>query len=150
MEFNDTILVAASRERVWQALSNPEEIGPCIPGLETVEIYDEGRAFGGQASVKLGSSALTFPARVAWIEREAPNGGRLQASARLAGYDIKGEGVVTLDENGKGETTLRWQADVVVPDELAENPLMAQMARMFAGRFLKGFFECVEARLASV
>lgn len=150
MEFKDTVLLAAPRDRVWQTLNDPDEIGGCIPGLETVEVYDEGRAFGGQASIKVGSSALRFPARVAWIEQTAPSGGRLQASATLAGYEIEGQGAVTLDENGEGETTLSWEASVVIPDELAENPLMAQMARMFAGRFLKGFFECVEARLASV
>lgn len=150
MEFNDTVLLAASRERVWQALNDPQEIGRCIPGLDTVEIYDDGRAFGGQASIKVGSSALTFPARISWVEQDAPHGGRLRAAAVLAGYDVEGQGAVTLEENQDGETTLTWQADVVIPEELADNPLLAQMARMFATRFLQGFFQCVQARLASV
>lgn len=150
MQFNDTVVLAASRDRVWQALNNPQEIGRCIPGMESVEVYEEGRAFGGQASIKVGSSALTFPARLTWIEKNAPHGGRLKAAAVLAGHDFEGQGKVILDENEDGQTTLSWQVDVVVPDALANNPLTAQMARMFATRFLKGFFECVEAFLASV
>lgn len=150
MQFNDKVLLAASRDRVWQALNDPEEIGRCIPGLETVEIYEDGRAFGGQASIRVGSSALSFPARVTWVEKDIPHGGSLRATAVLAGYIIEGQGAVTLMERQAGETTLSWNADVVIPDTLAENPLMIQMARMFATRFFKGFFQCVQARLESV
>jgi len=150
MNFSDMVTVGASRSRVWQVLSDAQAIGPCVPGLQEVEVYDDGLSFGGKAQIKVGSSTLSFPAHVAWIEQDAPNAGSLRATAALAGYEIEGHGTITLSEDEEGRTTLAWEANVVIPEKLAANALMVQMARLFATRFFQGFFQCVQSRLESV
>ena len=150
MQFSDVVNIGAPRERVWTVLMDPYTIGPCVPGLTDVEVYDGGTSFGGQASIRMGSTALTFPTRVTWVEQNAPQGGRLLASAVLAGYEIEGRGNIVLAEGETGETALAWDAAVIMPAKLAENPIMVQMVRMFATRFIEGFFQCVQARLETV
>ena len=150
MQFSDSVSVSAEIERVWDVLNDAQSIGSCIPGLEAVEIYEEGVSFGGTARVNLGTSALSFPARITWVEQNAPHGGRLQALVKLAGFEIEGYGNVALREAESAGTDIRWDAAVHMPEKLAGNPLMVQMARMFASRFIESFFQCLLVRLSAV
>ncbi len=149
MQFSDVVMIGAPRERVWTVLVDPHAIGFCVPGLADVEIYDD-VSFGGQATLQMGSTALSFPTRVTWIEQNAPEGGCLLASAVIAGFEIEGRGNIVLAEGEAGETTLAWDATMAMPAKLSGNPIMVQMVRMFATRFIQGFFQCVQARLESV
>lgn len=150
MDFSDEVIIDVPRQRVWDLLNDSQSLAGCIPGLSEVEVYDGGSAFGGTAQLELGSRALRFPARVAWVERNVPDGGKLRASATLAGFQIEGDGTVSVREHDPGATRLSWMATVTIPESLADNPLLLQMARAFAARFVKGFFECVQSRLKSV
>lgn len=150
MEFADSMDLNAPCQKVWDTLSDAQTVGRCIPGLQTLEIYEEGRSFGGETRISVGSSSLKFPARVTWLEQNAPHGGRLQAVVTVAGYEIEGAGEVLLTELGNEGTRLSWEADVVMPEKLADNVLVKQMAKMFATRFIQDFFHCLQSRLASV
>lgn len=150
MQLSDSAVLNAPRERVWETLIDPQAIGSCIPGLTEVEVYDDGRSFGGLASIKVGGSSLSFPARVTWVERDGPQGGRLRASAKLMGHEISGDGVVSLLSDELGKTIMDWQVDVTMPPGLAANAFVMKMAGAFATRFIQAFFQCVRAHLASV
>ena len=150
MQFSDAITVSADLQHVWNVLDDPYAIGACVPGLEEVEVYDEGLSFGGKAHLKVGSSTLAFPARVTWVDQNAPHGGRLRAVVALAGYEIEGQGAIMLSNSADGQTTVAWEAEVVIPEKLAENALVVQMARLFATRFFQDFFACVQGRLGAV
>ena len=126
-----------------------------MPGLESVEILEPGKAFGGTARVGVGSLEVEFPARVEWVEQHALEGGRLRALAEVAGYEIAGEGTLSLADaeataDGPPGTHVTWSATVVLPEALAQNPVSAQMVKTVAGRFIKNFFECIQTRLISV
>ena len=41
MKFSGTVDINAPRERVWAFLMDPDQVGPCGPGVETIEIVDE-------------------------------------------------------------------------------------------------------------
>lgn len=150
IDFSDEVIIDAPRHRVWDLLNDSESLAGCIPGLSEVEVYDGGRAFGGKARLELGSRMLQFPARVAWVELNEPDDGRLRAWAAPAGFKIEGDGTLSVREQESGRTQLSWMVTVTIPASLAENPLIAQMARAFATRFIKGFFECVQTRLKNV
>ncbi len=150
MQFSNRMILTAPRERVWQALVDVQVVGPCVPGMQELEVYDGGRAFGGQTRIVMGSSSLSFPARVSWVEQNEPHGGRLEAAVTIAGYEIVGAGSVSLLPAQNDSTTLSWQADVLIPEKLAENALVKQMARMFAARFIEQFFHCLQQRLGDV
>lgn len=150
MQFSDTVSLNVAPDRVWETLVDPYAIGSCLPGLQEVEVFDEGRSFGGEARIELGAASVSFPAKVTWVEQNAPQGGRLRATATLMGHEILGDGTVTLQADGAGKSTMAWQVDVTVPPVLAGNAIMMQMARTFATRFIQAFFACVQAHLSSV
>jgi carbon monoxide dehydrogenase subunit G len=150
MQFSDEFMIELPRDEVWAVLRDPRALGACIPGLQDLEVSDGGNAFGGTAMLDLGATKFRVPAQVTWLEQNAPAGGRLQASATLAGYEIEGSGNVNLVERGPDRTQLSWEAQVTIPGPLADNPLMGQVARSFAARFIKSLFDCVQARLESV
>jgi hypothetical protein len=151
VHFEDEVVVAASREQVWAFLQDPHALGRCMPGLETVEVIEPGRAFGGQARIAFGTLEVEFPAQVEWLEREEMSKGRLRALADVAGHQFEGQGTLELVDAAEAPgTRVTWSASVTMPDALAENPLAAQMGKAVALRFIKGFFECIESRLKTV
>lgn len=150
MQFSDSLTVSAPIDRVWSMLIDAHSIGSCIPGLENLEIDEENASFGGIARINLGATALAFPARITWVEQIAPQGGRLRAQVKVAGYEIVGNGTVDLSSHESDGTAINWRANVIMPEQLAGNKLMVQTARMFAGRFIQSFFGCLLERLAAV
>lgn len=149
MQFEDEVVVDSPREQVWTFLLDPYALGGCVPGVEEVEIFESGRAFGGIGRISFGSLEVKFPARVEWVEQDELRGGRLRALARVVGHEIEGEGTLNLTDEGAG-TRLAWSASVLLPEALTENPFTAQMGQTVAVRFIKNFFECIQTRLANV
>ncbi len=41
MKFEGTVDIKAPRERVWAFLMDPNRVGPCGPGVESVEVIDD-------------------------------------------------------------------------------------------------------------
>ena len=41
MRFEGTVDIAASRDTVWAFLIDPNQVGSCGPGVESIEIIDE-------------------------------------------------------------------------------------------------------------
>jgi carbon monoxide dehydrogenase subunit G len=149
MQFANTVVVGAPRERVWAFLLDVHTLSQCVPGLQRMEVLEAGRAFGGIASLDLGPSTVNFPARVEWVEQEALRRGRLRALARFSQYLVEGEGTLELADD-PGGTRLSWHIGVVLPQELGDNQMMRRLVRTFTARFLKEFFECVLHGLEAV
>ena len=41
MKFEGTVDIGAPRDRVWTFLMDPNQVGPCGPGVESIEVVDE-------------------------------------------------------------------------------------------------------------
>lgn len=148
MDFEDEVIVSASRAQVWAFLLDPHALGRCMPGIETVEIIEPGRTFGGIARIGVGSLEVKFPARIEWLEQEEMSGGRLRALVHVAGYEIEGLGTLALaDAVEMPGTHVAWSARVSLPEAFTQNPLTAQMGKAVVVRFIEDFFECIESRL---
>jgi carbon monoxide dehydrogenase subunit G len=149
MEIVSGMFVAAPRQDVWTFLADAEKLSSCVRGLETAEIDADGLGFGGPATLALGNQALRFPARVAWLQQQPPEGGRLRAGAQVAGHEFSGEGTIQLTEAGSG-TEVQWHLDIILPSSLQENRVLAQMVHNVATMVLDAFFACVQERLREI
>jgi uncharacterized protein len=101
--------IQASRERVFRALTDPQELSELIPGVERVEVNSDDEwitvvkpPFGRGLNVKLDMHVT---------DRRPPEHARLVAWGKTFGARISIKTEFELVENG-GATQMKWNADV--------------------------------------
>ena len=140
MELSGETVIPAPRERVWQALNDPEVLEACIPGCRSLVRTADG---GLDAVVKaaIGPVSATFKGRVAITEAAPPAHCRLTGEGRggPAGF-ARGVADIDLAEDGGGTTRLSYRADVTVGGKLAQlgGGLLATTAQRYARDFFAG------------
>ena len=133
--------IPAPRQRVWDALNDPEMLRAAIPGCESVTRTAED-AFEAKLALKIGPMAAKFGAKVKLENIDAP-----------ASYTISGEGNggamgfakggadVALEELGPEETLLRYSVKAQVGGKMAQlgarliDSTAKQMSDQFFDRF---------------
>jgi carbon monoxide dehydrogenase subunit G len=102
VELEHEFSVPAPIDVVWNALTDPERVAPCMPGATLTEV--DGKSFAGTVKVKLGPISLLYKGTGEFIEiDEAAH----KAVIKAAGKDSKGNGTaaatitVTLTQDGE-------------------------------------------------
>ena len=54
------VTIQAPRKKVWDFLTDPNQIGPCAPGVEKIETIEPDKKYRGVMSVGLGSVKAKF------------------------------------------------------------------------------------------
>ena len=146
MEMTGERRIAAPRQRVWEALNDPEVLRQAIPGCESVTRTAED-AFEAKVSLKLGPMSARF-------------GGKVQLSNIVppVSYTISGEGQggamgfakggadVALEEDGPEATVLRYSVKAQVGGKMAQ--LGARLIDSTAKSMADQFFDRFAAQLA--
>ena len=145
MELSGEQHIAATRERVWQALNDPEVLQRCIPGAETLtKLADD--AFEATVAVKVGPVRARFSGKVTLSDLDPPNGYTIsgEGSGGAAGF-AKGSAKVSLAEAGPDATDLAYVCDVQVGGKLAQigSRMISGTASKMAGDFFAGFAEAL-------
>jgi carbon monoxide dehydrogenase subunit G len=141
MEMNGERRIPAPRQRVWDALNDPEMLKAAIPGCESVtKTADD--AFEAKVSIKIGPMAAKFGGKVKLENIQAP-----------ASYTISGEGNggpmgfakggadIALEEAGPNETLLKFTVKAQVGGKMAQlgarliDATAKQMSDQFFDRF---------------
>ncbi len=113
----------APQDRTWDFLSDLRRLGSCVPGVESVEISQNGRAHWN-VNMKVGRLPKRLAIVTEVVEQEAPRHARF----RGRGENIEMEGTVSLQPLGPRETMVHYTMKVQ-----AKGP----MARIL-DNFLKG------------
>jgi uncharacterized protein len=94
--------VPAPPEQVWQAVTDPESVAPCMPGATLTKV--EGQTFTGTVKVKLGPISLLYKGAGEFLETDEQ---ARKIVIKASGKDSRGAGTaaatvtVTLaEENG--------------------------------------------------
>ena len=138
--------IAASRERVWEALNDPEILKASIPGCQSLDKEgDDG--FAAVAEVKIGPIGARFKGKVRLTDIDAPNGYTIngQGNGGVAG-NARGSAKVRLSDDG-GATLVSYQVDAEVGGRMAQlgGPIIDATAKRLAGLFFSNFGEIVGA-----
>jgi hypothetical protein len=72
MQFSGTVSIAASRSAVWAFLMDPNQVGSCGPGVESIEVIDEDH-FKAKAKVGVGFISARFVVDMTVAERTEPD-----------------------------------------------------------------------------
>ncbi len=134
--------IAAAREKVWEALNDPEVLQACIAGAESVEKVSD-TEFTAVVTAKVGPVKAKFKGKVELSDIDPPNGYTISGEGQggVAGFG-KGGAEVKLTEDG-GETVLNYHANAKVGGKLAQigSRLVDAAAKKMADDFFTAFTE---------
>jgi len=146
MNFKGTVTIHAPRQKVWDFLTDPNQIAECAPGLESVEILEPNEKFRAVASVGFGAVKATFVTDATWMGMEAPNSAKMKIHGKAAGSAVDGTSEMVLSDGDKpGDTVLNWSSDVVVSGAIAS--LAARLMGPVTQKLTASFFDDVRKRI---
>ncbi len=142
MEMTGEYRISAPREKVWEALNDPEVLAKCIPGCQELS-KDSDTELSATVKSKVGPVSATFKGNVNLTDIDPPNGYKIsgEGTGGVAGF-AKGGADVKLAEDG-GETVLTYVANAQVGGKLAQigSRLIDSTAKKMANEFFGKFAE---------
>jgi carbon monoxide dehydrogenase subunit G len=150
MELVGTQNIAASREKVWAALFDPEVLKQCIPGCESIEATGENELMA-KVTLRVGPVKASFSGRVRLTDLVPPESCMLSGEGHggVAGF-AKGSANLRLTEEGPEATLLSYEAKADVGGKLAQlgGRLIDATARKLTGEFFASFGQIVAPEAA--
>ena len=139
--------LAAGREVVWSALTDPATLGSILPGCESFEAISA-HEFRVTLRMRVGQTVDQFSGTL-WLDRVVPfTGFDFQADGEAAAGLIHGRGRVYLEDAAEQQTALCYEADFEVGGGLAAatGRLLQTTGRAFARRSLEGLERQLDLR----
>jgi uncharacterized protein len=150
MEMTGEYKIPAPRQKVWEALNDPEILKACIPGCQELN-KESDTELTATVKSKVGPVSATFKGKVTLSDIDAPNGYKIsgEGTGGVAGF-AKGGAEVKLVDDGDG-TVLTYQATGQVGGKLAQigSRLIDSTAKKMANEFFGKFAELVAAENAA-
>jgi carbon monoxide dehydrogenase subunit G len=144
MKFSGTVDINAPRERVWAFLMDPNEVGPCGPGVESIEVVDETH-FKAKAKVGIGFISARFNIDMEIAERDEPNQAVIKAHGQAPGSAVDATATMALSDGDAGGTKMDWGADVLIGGTLAS--VGARLIEGTANKMIGQTFDCIRTKL---
>jgi uncharacterized protein len=145
MQFSGSVEIAAPRDQVWDFVSDPEKMGGCGPGVETVEVVDENK-FRAKAKVGVGPINAKFSIDAEFLERVEPDRAKVSARGKAPGSAVDGTAEMSLrDGDTAGTTIMDWTADMQFSGMMAS--LGARLIEGTANKLIGQTFTCVKSKL---
>lgn len=144
MEFKGEVPIKASREKVWEFLTDPHQVTQCAPGLQSVEVIDDSR-FKCVVRAGVGMIKGNFNFDIEWLEKDAPGHAKMVANGKIPGSAVAMTSKMDLIDDGNGGTTMNWESDVRVSGTIAG--VGARLMNGVADRQTKEIFGCIKSKL---
>ena len=145
MQLTQTRIINAPRERVWQALNDPQTLKACVPGCEGFEPDGE-NAYRATVMAKVGPVSARFNGRLSLADIDPPSGYTLKFEGQggAAGF-ANGNARVSLASTPDAQTSLSYTVQAQVGGKLAQigNRLVDGAAAKLADDFFARFAEAV-------
>ncbi len=143
MEMTGEYTIPAPRERVWQALNDPETLKRAIPGCREIEKVTD-TEFTAKVVAKVGPVSATFGGKVNLTDLDPPKAYTIsgEGTGGVAGF-ARGSAKVRLDDEGAESTRLHYEVQAHVGGKLAQigsrliDATSRKMADDFFGRFVE-------------
>lgn len=133
--------IAASVEKVWQALNDPAVLKECIPGCQSLEKKSD-TELAATVVLKIGPIKATFAGEVTLKNLNPPYSYTIEGEGKggIAGF-AKGGADVTLTPDGADATLLKYATNADVGGKIAQlgSRLIASTSKKLAGEFFSTF-----------
>ena len=144
MKFAGTVEIAAPRDTVWAFVIDPNQVGQCGPGVESIEVIDATH-FKATAKVGIGFISARFIVNMEMAELSAPDRAVIKAHGQAPGSAVDATANMALSDGANGGTRMDWDADVAIAGSLAS--LGARLIEGTANKMIGQTFECMKSKL---
>ena len=147
MEFSGAVDIPATRERVFAFVTDPNKVGACGPGVESIEIIDATH-FKARAKVGVGFITAKFVVDLEIAEQHAPDMAIIKARGQAPGSAVDALGRMNLvDGPEPGTTTMLWAAEVNISGMIAS--VGARLVDGTANKMIGQTFDCMRAKIVA-
>lgn len=144
MQLDGTTEIQASRERVWSFVIDPQQVGWCGPGVESIEAIDATH-FRARAKVGIGPISARFNVELELEEAAAPDRAVIRARGQAPGSAVDARGEMRLSGPPEGPTTMAWSAEVTIMGTMAS--VGSRLIEGTASKLVGQAFDCMRAKL---
>jgi carbon monoxide dehydrogenase subunit G len=153
MLVEEKFTLAAPIQKVWDFCIDPNNLGPCVPGLEEVKQVDD-RTYVATVAVKVGPIKARFKFNISITEMDPPR--HLKSVAQGAdtglakGGNFSMEADVDLREISKDEVEFSYRMVVNIVGKFATfgERIMRAKAKELGSIFVQNVREKIEAKTA--
>ena len=147
MKIEESFILNASRAVVWQAITDPDIVAPCVPGCEKVEILGP-TTYLANVKVKVGPIKAEFRLNVE-VTKETPPEEVLSISKGEEGSKasvVQAENILRLIEIDANTTEVYYSSEVAIVGRLGKFGfgIMKKKAAALGKEFAEAFREKVE------
>ena len=145
MHFEGSVEIAAPRDKVWAFVIDPNQVGPCGPGVESIDVIDATH-FKATAKVGVGFISARFVVELEMAELQPPERAVIKAHGQAPGSAVDATAEMRLgDRSAPGSTRMDWQADVTIAGTLAS--VGARLIEGTANKMIGQTFDCIRSSL---
>jgi len=146
MEIEKTLSVAAAPQRVWELLLDPQVMGGCVPGMQSIDVISP-TEYVALMHVKIAFVSARFKLRTNIVEQRAPDYLRAEGTGEDASVasSLKQRSEIFLTPTAEGGTELRIKVNVDVLGRLGTFGLSVMKTK--ADRMWEEFGNNLRARI---
>ena len=144
MHFEGSVEIAAPRDKVWAFVTDPNQVGQCGPGVETIEVVDPSH-FKATAKVGIGFISARFNVAMEFAETQPPDRAVIKAHGQAPGSAVDATAQMRLSDGANGGTRMDWDADVTIAGSLAS--VGARLIEGTANKMIGQTFDCMRSKL---
>lgn len=147
MKIADSFTLPAPPDKAWEFLLDMQRVGPCMPGVESVESVDE-HTYRGVLKVQVGPVKASFSGKV--LLEEVDPQSRLVAAIEAddpgSASSVKGSFVASLDPVEAG-TRVEYTLDIALRGRLGQ--FGAPVFRAVAKKMTDQFVACLQEAIGN-
>jgi carbon monoxide dehydrogenase subunit G len=143
MHFEGTVQINAPRDAVWAFVIDPNQVGQCGPGVESIEVVDDTH-FKATAKVGIGFISARFNVNMEFAEVDAPNAATIKAHGQAPGSAVDADARMQLSD-ADGGTRMDWSAEVNIAGTIAS--VGARLIEGTANKMISQTFDCIRSKL---
>ncbi len=144
MLLEESFVLSAPIDQVWNFFLDIEQIAPCMPGVETVQQLDPTK-YKGVLKIKVGPVSVAFRGEVIIVEQNPPHFIRAQLQGQDVAGLVQGEFTSTLKPTDNGTTEVTYRMDITLRGRLAQ--FGQAVIRDTAQKMTTEFVSCVRQKL---
>lgn len=146
LEFTDTVGLEATKDEVWETISDPEVLTMCVPGAESIERVSE-RKYTVEITRGVSKLTLSLSGEAEFVEMNPPEYVVTTADAfdSKTGSDFEILAAMEMNETDDGAVALTYRAEVTYSGGAAG--ISKKLLRPIVERDVNTYFQNVKERV---